>query len=185
MIRSLAGVLVALASISPIGCGAAEMLSMEELAAQIETNGANAYGPRLHAVELQGCQLTTYVWEDWNEHKKVLWSSFRVDLTALSLPEVNKDGLRSFWVADFGNGKGASILTFSVEKPFAARHEMAMRRTPKPPYEPSPRKGVDSYIYKDKNNFFTLHEGLNSADKAEAFINGLDLYRSRFCNFVS
>lgn len=153
----------------------------QALAAQVEAAGFHETAERRHEVRLQHCSLTTYVYEDWQDHGKVLWSSFLLNLKDLQLQDPDRDGHRSAWIPDYGDGKGAAIMVFTMEKGSFARHEMAMRRTPKPPYTPSPREGADSYVYKDKTSFFILHEKLESPEKSNTFISLLEQYRLEYC----
>ena len=131
------------------------------------------------------CAITTYVYEEWKEHGKVLWSSFLFNLKDLELLPRQKDGRRFVWVEDYGSGKGASIIPFTITEGAVARHEMAMRRKPKLPHRPCPRLGPDSNVYKDKTSFFILHEEQDSPDKAARFISLLEQYRFEYCLPIS
>lgn len=152
-----------------------------DLAAQVEAAGFNDFEDRRHEIRIEHCTMTTFVYEDWDEHPKVLWSSFVLNLKDLILPDRQKDGLRVFWLPQFKGDRGAAMLPFKMVKGATARHEMAMRRNPKPPFEPSPREGVDGYVYKESKSFFILHAGLESPDQGELFINLLEQYRLEYC----
>lgn len=150
--------------------------------AEIVAAGTHEHKDRFHTVEIDDCILTTYVYEDWGDHPKVLWSSFRVHLRALVFPDPNTDGDRFVWVPNSDEeGRAIAITTIEMRTPATARHEMAMRRNPDPPFTPSPRDGVDDYIYKEKSSFFILHQGLTSKDKPAHFISAIERYRLEYC----
>ena len=160
---------------------AAAQTDRQALAAQLEAAGFHETAERRHEIRLNHCTLTTYVYEDWEDHGKVLWSSFRLNLKDLQQQDPDHDGRRFTWIPDFVHGKGGAIMIFSMAKGAVARHEMAMRRNPNPPYTPSPREGEDSYIYKDSTSFFILHDMLESPQKPSQFIPLLEQYRLEYC----
>ena len=154
------------------------------LAQELETLAAWEFGHRRHAFEVNGCQITTYVWEDWNEHKHVLWSSFLVDVNVTRLKTTNKKTNEKFGFVENGQFPTLSLLWFEVLPPNTARHEMAQRRNPKPPHRPSPRKGLDSYVYKDKKDFLILLRGHPDASRIKAFAETYERYRLEYCTPV-
>jgi hypothetical protein len=151
----------------------------------LETAGFNETEKRRHEVQISHCTVTTFVYEAWEQFGKVLWSSFTFNLKDLELPAVQKDGRRYIWIPEFTGGKSASVMPINMADGAFARHEMSMRRTPKPPHSPSPRKGADRYVYKDKTNFFILHAGLLDTTKPDQFISLLEQYRFEYCFPVS
>lgn len=152
----------------------------QKAATQLMAAGFNDYGNRRHEIHIDDCVMTTFVYEDWEDHGKVLWSSFLVNLKDLQLPDRQKDGNRFLWIPNFGE-KNAAMFPFSMAPGSIARHEMAMRRNPKPPYRPSDRSGPDSFVFKDKTSFFILHEGQETSERAALFISLLEQYRLEFC----
>ena len=156
-----------------------------EMAAELEAAGFNETSTRRHEIHVQHCAITTYVFEDWEGHGKVLWSSFLFNLKDLELLSPQKDGRRYIWIENFRDGSPASMMLFDMREGTTARHEMAMRRNPKPPHRPSPRSGPDSYVYKDKTSFFILHEEHASPAKPDRFISLLEQYRFEFCLPIS
>ena len=154
----------------------------KSLIAQIVDAATHEHKDRRHTVSIHDCFMTTFVFEDWNEHPKVLWSSFHIDLRALTFSDPNSDGDRFIWSPDYDeNGLGLAVIPMEMRQPATARHEMAMRRNPKPPFTLSPREGVDRYVYKPKTNFYIIQLGLPSKDKPAAFIAGIEQYRLEYC----
>ena len=157
----------------------------QQMAAQLETAGFNETSERRHEIRVSHCSITTYVYEEWEDHGKVLWSSFLFNLKDLELPGPQQDGRRYIWIPEFSNGMGAALMPFGMAEGAVARHEIAMRRDPKPPHRPSPRQGADSYVYKDKTSFFILHQEMAAPDQAGLFISLLEQYRLEFCLPIS
>lgn len=156
--------------------------SRQSAIAEIVTAGTHEHEDRFHTVEIDDCILTTYVYEDWGEHPKVLWSSFRVHIRALSFMDPNTEGDRFIWAPNMdADGNALALIPISVREPASARHEMAMRRNPKKPYTPSPREGLDDYVYIEKSDFFIIQLGLTSKDKPAQFISALERYRLEYC----
>ncbi len=152
-----------------------------DLAAQISAAGQNDYDNRTHKISLSHCTLTTYVYEDWGEEQRVLWSSFQIDLRDLILPRRNKDGNSVVWAPKIQDGLGIAIMAFKTVKGTVARHEVAMRRNPLPPYRVSSRQGKDSYVFRDSASFVIIHAGLETPDHSNGFIELLKQYKIEYC----
>lgn len=156
--------------------------SRQAAIAEIIAAATHEHKDRFHTVEIDDCILTTYVYEDWGEHPKVLWSSFRAHIRALSFIDPNADGDRFAWAPNMDeDGNGLAVIPISVRKPAMARHEMAMRRNPKGPYTPSPREGLDDFVYVEKSSFVIILQGLPTKDKPAQFVSALERYRLAYC----
>ena len=58
---------------------------------------------------------------------------------------------------------------------------MPVRRKTKRPTTPSPRKGVDDFVYIENTNFYIIQFGVKTPGKALAFAEALYTYQREFC----
>ena len=161
---------------------AAEYASQTNAARALERAGFHAFEERRHEVQVDGCTMTTFVFEDWGAHEKVLWSSFRFDMRFATIDGPDDEAI---WSASSEDpSQNLVVVSFRMHAGSTARHEMAMRRNPPPPHRPSPRKGVDSYIYKDKTGFYILQMGHLTPEQPNRFVQRFNAYRRDFCQLL-
>lgn len=125
--------------------------------------------------------MTTFVYEDWDGHDKVLWSSFRFDMRFGRLMARQNDGRHYLWVPGTSKGLSLAVMSITMLPGTAARHEIAQRRKPDPPFEPSARKGLDTFVYKDSETFVIIQLGHGVPTKPDRFASLFERYRIEFC----
>ena len=170
----------ALAAAQPVAAGYA---TQEALAAKSEALGAHETDHRRHAFVIDDCEVTTFVWEDWEDHGKVLWSSFAFNLAILTSPSAAHP-VENFYVEFPDDQDHTMLIFFKTRDGTSARHEMAARRDPKGKSKPSPRQDVDSFVYQEKDQFFFMLENTEKG-RARAFVEALYTYQREFCFPIS
>ncbi|MCF6443383.1 hypothetical protein [Nereida sp. MMG025] len=160
------------------------------MAAQIEAAGRNEAPAKRHAVEIDGCIMTTFVWKPYKTHGFQLWSSWRIDLRGLDPAESfgttqNRFLIEKQFVADGQLPMDPSVRIFlRASAGWMFRHEIPMSRAPVAPYQTSPREGVEDYVYQDKNGLMIWMQGPDVVEKAQAFTEGLIQYRADYCQLI-
>lgn len=173
-----------LAFSQPLSAGEDERAA---LIAQIVEAGTNNREDARHTVEIDDCEMTTWVYKPYEETGFQLWSSFVFDMTQTEWTHAR--GLNYTPLID--ERRDASItesmvmIYFNMRGRHVAQHEVpAFRKGVKSHYVPSPRVGEVPYFYHDSTRFFILHEGAGVLDKAERFTSLYDSYVQQYCLMI-
>lgn len=177
----IAGLVGVMSAANGMQADTIDLATEEELRARVLELGAHDHPKQINAVELNNCVLTTYVYRPFDDHGMVLWSSFRWELPNIKFTIFDKAANTYSMFAPLSDVNGMSFLVFNALDGYEIRHEMAYRRSPKPPYEPSPRQTEDAYVYKMETGGFMHYDDVPDASKLDGFARTVIEYGERFC----
>ncbi|MCI5095564.1 MAG: hypothetical protein MRY77_04565 [Rhodobacteraceae bacterium] len=152
-------------------------LSRAELEQRIIAAGTSASDGRRTGVEIDGCMITTYVHQPYQDHGWVLHSLFEFDLGQVKsqIGEKSPDG--TFFLDDMAWG----FAVFEAIPPYVVPHEMPEYRNPKNPIRKSEREGVVDYVWIENKSFLIIMENEPGPEKVSDFARGLMRLRAEFC----
>lgn len=161
-----------------------QAMSQAELRAVLIETGQNLRDSERHAVEVEGCQMTTYWWKMQPDGSDVLWSSFQFNMALADLRE-NKAQPGTYAFLALENARGLEDLAmffFAMRDGVTARYEKPfVRSAPRGDRTPSPRGDGSTHYYDTSVSFFVRHEGVGIADRAGRFAAAYVLYADSFC----
>ena len=151
---------------------------------QIVTAATNNTDEARHTVEINDCEMTTWVFKPYKETGFQVWSSFVFDMTQTEWTTAR--GLNYMPLIDESRDpkitESMVMIYFDMRGSSVARHEVpAFRKGPKSEYTPSPRQGLVPYFYHDSTRFFILHEGSGVLERAAEFTASYDRYVQEYC----
>lgn len=144
----------------------------------IET-GHNETAKERHAVNVEGCIVTTYRWVRQKSGEFTLWSSFQFDMTGAELPY----NCCAQFVAMPGptGAQDTAIVYFQMRAPFEARFEKSNLRRKEAGSIPSPRNDGTTHSYETSVSFFYMRFGQGVIAKADRFTRAFEDYRAEHC----
>ena len=154
------------------------------LSAAIVAASTNTSEEARHKVEINGCEMTTYVWKPWKESGMQLWSSFVFDMSRTRWSSADDPPIL---IASDGrkpgsDGEGMVLIFFEMPLGQSARHEIPdFRVKPQEKVEPSPREDYVPFFYRPSKKFFIMHEGPGVVDKATRFTRLYERYVAEYC----
>jgi len=166
----------------------AQAQTADALRAEIVAAATNQHPTGNHRVEINGCEMTTYVWRPYEDQGMKLWSSFVFDMR---MTNWNAKSGERFMIAiddrvDGQQDQGMILVAFKMRGDNVARHEVpAFRKHDKKPHRVSPRDGYVPFFYRDTSSFFIMHQGAGVVDKAELFTTAYERYVAEFCSTLS
>lgn len=152
------------------------------LIAQITAGGANEFEGERHAVEVIGCQLTTYRWKKQKSGEWVLWTSFKVPMLFVDLGE-NTRVPGTFFIPASTDPELVVIL-LTAKDGYDLIHEKPFLRKPKGEYTTSPRGDGTTHYYETKNSGVIVQQGPGVNENARMFSTAYRRYRERYCTFI-
>lgn len=157
--------------------------SAEALIGQMVSAGANEYADERHAVEIAGCQLTTYRWKKQADGSWVLWTSFKVPMLQVALGENPQEPGEFFVGVDSIEPEMALIFLEAVDG-YELIHEKPFLRTPKGEFTPSQRGDGTTHYFETKDSGVIIQQGAGVVEKARLFSSAYRRYRERYCTFI-
>ena len=132
-----------------------------------------------HAVNVEGCIMTTYRWLRQKSGEFTLWSSFQFDMTGAILPYNHA----AQFVAMPGptGSQDMAIVYFQMRRPFEERFEKSNLRGKEAGSVPSPRNDGTTHSYKTSVSFVYMHFGQDVIAKADRFTRAFEDYRAEHC----
>ena len=113
--------------------------------------GHNETAQERHAVDVDGCTMTTYRWVRQKSGEFILWSSFQFDMTGAELP-FNR-GAQFVAMPGPTGSQDTAILYFQMRAPFEARFERSNLRGKEAGSIPSPRNDGTTHSYEPQSVF--------------------------------
>ena len=107
--------------------------------------------PERHAVDVDGCTMTTYRWVRQKSGEFTLWSSFQFDMTGAELP-FNRGAQFVAMPGPMGS-QDTSIVYFQMRAPFEARFEKSNLRGKEAGSIPSLRNDGTTHSYETSVSF--------------------------------
>ncbi|MCK0094808.1 hypothetical protein MWU60_04455 [Yoonia sp. F2084L] len=160
---------------------------LQILIAQIEEAGINADDFERHAVTLEDCVMTTYVWRNTKNHGWVVWSSFHFNVSQVVLEPIGLNNATPYMYIPPEPGI-PGVVTFGLKSRDngLVRHERSNLRKPTPTdrTEPSPRGDGATHYFEWHNSFAIIMEGQTSEQKAKDFSLGYQRYAEEYCNYA-
>ena len=144
----------------------------------IET-GHNETAQERHAVDVEGCIMTTYRWVRQKSGEFTLWSSFQFDMTGAELP-YNR-GAQFVAMPGPTGAQDTAIVYFQMRALFEARFEKSNLRGKEAGSIPSPRNDGTTHAYETSVSFFCMHFGQDVIAKADRFTRAFEDYRAEHC----
>lgn len=161
----------------------ADEVTRADLIAQIEAGGRNETSEERHAVEVDGCTLTTFRWMHVEGKGWVLWTSFTLPMATVDLIENSgASGIEHYVTAD--TNPPLLIIPLEAQEGTSFMHEKPFQRTPKGKFERSPRGDGTTHYIEERQRGFILHQGEDVRAKAEMFTKGYIRYVREYCTFT-
>ena len=132
-----------------------------------------------HAVNVEGCIMTTYRWVRQKSGEFILWSSFQFDMTGAELP-YNR-GAQFVAMPGPTGAQDTAIVYFQMRALFEARFEKSNLRGKEAGSIPSPRNDGTTHSYETSVSFFYMHYGQDVIAKADRFTRAFEDYRAEHC----
>lgn len=160
-----------------------DALDQEGLRAVLVETGINIRPHERHAVEVEGCEMTT-LWFREKNGDWVMWSSFQFEMGAAQLGDGSAvpvtmalEGHRSL--------EDMAFFVFEMLPGAEARHEVPFaRRAPQGVAERSERGDGTTHHYTRATSFYIRHENHGIADRARRFAAAYVEYVARYCNVM-
>jgi len=147
-----------------------------DFVAQITFGGTHETDTRRMGVSVDGCKVSTWVEEPYQDQGWVLHSKFDFDLSWTKVVQLDKEtGAYFYFEGNIG------VVNFRTIAPYTAKHEMPNYRKVKRPSTPSDRQGADGYVFIENTDFVVLYFDVPTDEKPKAFADGLRMYREAFC----
>ena len=137
--------------------------------------GHNETAQERHAVDVDGCTITTYRWVQQKSGEFTLWSSFQFDMTGAELP-FNR-GAQFVAMPGPTGSQDTAIVYFQMR----ARFEKSNLRGKEAGSIPSPRNDGTTHSYETSVSFFYMHFGQDVIAKADRFTRAFEDYRAEHC----
>ena len=160
----------------------------ETLRTAIVAAATNEFEAANHTVEINGCEMTTYVWKPYEDQGMKLWSSFSFDMRMTRWTS-GADNSVTIAIDDrknTGAERSLVLIMFKMRGQALARHEVPeFRVNDNKLHRPSPRQGYVPFFFRDAASFFVMHEGKGVVDKALRFTALYEQYVSEYCATLS
>ena len=141
--------------------------------------GHNETAQEGHAVDVEGCIMTTYRWVRQKSGEFTLWSSFQFDMTGAELP-YNR-GAQFVAMPGPTGSQDTAIVYFQMRALFEARFEKSNLRGKEAGSIPSPRNDGTAHSYETFVSLFCMHFGRDLITKADRFKRAFEDYRAKQC----
>ena len=144
----------------------------------IETS-RNETAQKRHAVDVDGCIMTTYRWVRQKSGEFTLWSSFQFDMTGAEL--LYNRGAQFVAMPGPTGAQDTAIVYLQMHAPFEARFEKSNLRGKEAGSIPSPRNDGTTHSYETSVSFFYMRFGQDVIAKADRFTCAFEDYRAKHC----
>ena len=141
--------------------------------------GHNETAQEGHAVDVEGCIMTTYRWVRQKSGEFALWSSFQFDMTGAELP-YNR-GAQFVAMPGPTGSQDTAIVYFQMRRPFEARFEKSNLHRKEAGSIPSPFNDGTTHSFETSISFFNMHYGQDVIAKADRFTPAFEDYRAEHC----
>ncbi|WP_341642643.1 hypothetical protein [Phycobacter sp. K97] len=155
-------------------------LSREELVARIIAAGTSASDRRRTGVEIDGCMVTTFAHEPYQDFGWVLHTLFEFDIGLVQISR-SREGELSMFVKANSINPNMALVIFEAIPPYKVPHEMPAYREPKTPVRRSDREGPIEYFFIENEDFLVLMENVTGPQQGRDFARGLMRLRSEYC----
>lgn len=158
-------------------------LDQDGLRAVLIETGTNIRAHERHAVEVDGCEMTT-LWHRLRGAQWVMWSSFRFEMGAARIGDGSAVPV-TLAMEGHDTFEDMAVFLFEMLPGTEARHEVPFaRRAPSGPVTPSERGDGTTHHYGSAVSFYIRHENHGIADRARRFAAAYVEYVERYCNVI-